>query len=428
MSLYGKLCIDKKVSEKEEKNNISKWVHIPDELLELIMKRLCLMDYLALRTICTPWRSTVTKAMANKHCCPLSELPLIVLLSDEEVLFSLRTEREHCPKVSIFESRKITCYGSVEGWMIMCDYVKKNSLSIFFKNPVTNSRVSISSPLDYPSNSPIQGKKLCLSKMVASSGPDCYKSNDFLAALFNDFLHIAFYSLFDKSWNMIKPDQDSGVAFLDIEIMGSKLYVRTSKPLNSIIVYDLKDFSSGSSPKTKVLAMLPQRSTPHVPRIIDNQHHVSGCAFCSLAKHETLDQLFLIYMICNITYRSADVGYLNMPKEYVIPPEITGVEVFKIDINKEPIKWIKCERLDDDVIFVSGVKSMVMSRTSLNCPQALIRENNVYFALSFKCPSDPWQGNLLGIKHLTDSSIKYFSIEKSNHSKVLYPFWFIPSI
>ncbi|XP_057418553.1 uncharacterized protein LOC130712751 [Lotus japonicus] len=419
---------NKNVNGKEEKNDINKWAHLPDEILELIMKRLCLNDYLALRTICSPWKRIVTNAITIKHCCPLREPPLIVLNSNKQVLFSLRTEREHYPKRSIYESTHIACLGSHEGWMIMSDHVEMGILSVFFFNPVTNRRVSVPPRLYFPSNSPIQDEVLFIRKMVASSGPDCCKPGCYLAGLFNDHCHIAFYKLFDKSWNLIETEKDSGVHFMDLEIMGSKLYVRTGKPLDSILVYDLTDSSNGS-PKAEVLAMLPQRSTPFVSRMIDNQRHDSGYNVFSLAKHETLAQLFLINIFCNIIYRSEDIGYLNMLKEYVTPPEITGIEVFKMDMNKEPIKWIKCDRLDDDVIFVSGVKSMVMSRTSLNCTQALIRENSVYFAFKFNCPSVPWQGGaLLGIKHLTDSSIKYFSIEESNHSKVPFPFWFVPSI
>ncbi|XP_057444009.1 uncharacterized protein LOC130736182 [Lotus japonicus] len=258
---------------------------------------------------------TVTNAIANQHCRPLPEPPLIVL---EQVLFSLRTELEHCPKRSIYESRSITCLGSHDGWMIMSDHVAMGTLSVFFFNPVTNRRVSVPPRLYFPSNSPIQAKVLFIRKMVASSGPDCYKPDCYLAGLFNDHCHIAFYKLFDRSWNLIETEKDSGVHFMDLEIMGSKLYVRTDKPLNSTMLYDLKD-----SPKAEVLAMLPQRSTPYVSRMIDNQRHDSGYTVFSLAKHETLDQLFLINIICNIIYRSEDVGYLNMLKEYVTPPEIT---------------------------------------------------------------------------------------------------------
>ncbi|XP_057430180.1 uncharacterized protein LOC130723226 [Lotus japonicus] len=385
------------------------------------MKRLCLKDYLALRTICSPWRSTVTKAIANKHCYPLPELPLIVLRSKEQILFSLRTESEHYTKVPIFESTKITCHGSVEGWMIMSNYVKQGSLLIFFFNPVTNRRVSISSPLYFPSSSPIQANKLLMGKMVASSAPDCHKSGCYLAGLLNDCCHIAFYRLFDKSWNMIESDRKLGVSILDLEIMGFKLYVSTVKQ-DSILVYDLQDSGDGL-PKPKMLVMHPQTSAPFASRIIDNQRHVSGGAIFYMAKHETLEQLFLISMIVTASYKLEDVGHLNRIKEFVTAPEMTAVEVFKLNMNKEPIEWIKCESLDDNAIFISHCKSMVMSRTSLNRTQeSTIRENSIYFAFQFKCPTDPWKGARLGIKHLTDSGIKYFSVAAS------HPMWFVPSI
>ncbi|XP_057430190.1 uncharacterized protein LOC130723233 [Lotus japonicus] len=405
---------------KEEKKDINLWAHLPNEILELIMKRLCLKDYLALRTICSSWSSTVTNAIANKHCCPLPELPLIVLRSKGQI-FSLRTEREHCLKISIFESTKIICHGSVEGWMIMSDYVNNGSLLIFFFNPVTNRRVSVSSPLYLPSISPIPSNQLFMLKMVASSPPDHHKSGCYLAGLLNDCCHIAFYRVFDKSWNMIEIDRILGDHFSDLEIMGFKLYASTVKP-DSILVYDLKDFGDGL-PKPKVSVMYPQTSTPFASRIIDNQRHVSGGAIFYMAKHETLEQLFLISMIVTASYKLEDVGHLNRIKEFVTAPEMTAVEVFKLNMNKEPIEWIKCESLDDNAIFVSRCKSMVMSRASLNSTkESTIGENSVYFALQFKCPTDPWKGARLGIKHLTDSGINYFSAAAS------YPMWFVPSI
>ncbi|XP_057418488.1 uncharacterized protein LOC130712684 [Lotus japonicus] len=209
--------------------------------------------------------------------------------------------------------------------------------------------------------------------------------------------------------------------------MGSKLYVSTDEDFHySILIYDLKDFGNGS-PKPKVSVMVPEASTPYVSRIVDSHRHDSGYAYGCLAKHESLEQLFLIYIMCNVIYKPEHVDSWN--PEFVTSPKITAVEVFKLDMNKEPLQWIKCQSLDDNVIFVSGITNMVISRAALSSTdQELIRENSVYFAISFQCPSDPWQGVRLGVKHLTDSSIKYFSVEKSNHSDVPYPFWFVPSI
>ncbi|XP_057445008.1 uncharacterized protein LOC130737274 [Lotus japonicus] len=417
------------ISRKVSKQETNKWTHLPQDILEQIMKRLCLTDYLTMRAICSSWRSTVTNAIANKYCHPLPELPLVVFISHEQTFFSLKNERGYCPKSSLFDSTSIFCHGSIEGWMILSNYNEDNSLSFTFFNPVTTGSVSVPPPLYFPFNTQIQDMKLSMGKMVVSSTPDGYDSDCFLAGLCNDFCHIAFYRLFDESWNMIEIEKDSVFHFLDIEIMGSKLYVRTNRPLNSMLVYDLKDSTNGS-PKHKVLSVLPEKSTPQISRTIDSQRHISGHAFCRLAKHEKLKQLFLIYVICSAVYKPEDVNYMNMVTKFVNSPDITGVEVFKLDMNKEPIAWTKCESLDDNVVFVSYCKSMVMSRAAFNSThKSIIRENSVYFALSFECLTDPCQDIQFGIRHLTDSSsTKYFSVEKSDHSDVPYPFWFVPSI
>lgn len=422
----------RKVREKEENEKNNKWKHLPDDVMELIMKRLCLQDYLALRKICSPWRSIITNAIANKHCCPLSELPLVLLDSEGLSLFSLRTEREFFPKRSLFDRTKMTYHGSLEGWMILSfDHNKsKGSLSFSFFNPVTNHKVSVPSPFYFPSNSQIQAKDFFIGKMVASSTPNssCYKSDCYLAGLLYDRCHIAFYMLFDDSNSWYVIESDSGVHFEDLEIMGSKLYVMTDESLNSILVYDLKNFIDGSA-KPKVLTMLPQKPTQYLSRTIHNQSHISGLTYSFLAKHQSSEQLFLTFLICSAVYKHEHVNpSTNIVTKFVFTPEITAVQVFKLDMKKEPIAWIKCESLDDNVVFVSCDTSMVMSRASLNSPQESIRENSVYFALSFDCVTDPWEDTRLGIMNLTDSSIKYFSIEKSSHSAGTYASWFVPSI
>jgi hypothetical protein len=109
---------------------------------------------------------------------------------------------------------------------------------------------------------PVRGDiKPPLSKMVASSIPNCDGSSDcHLVGLFNDFRHITIYKLFDKSWTIVESDKYSGSSFIDKEIIGTKLYVISSSNSiwvsDSILVYCLKDSINGP-PKAKVLAKCP---------------------------------------------------------------------------------------------------------------------------------------------------------------------------
>ncbi|XP_061343747.1 uncharacterized protein LOC133289765 [Gastrolobium bilobum] len=412
------------LSGKEEKKHECTWTSLPDDIMELIMKRLCLKDFLGLREICTPWRDTVANAIANKHCHPLPELPVIVLFKYQEssTVFSLRTESLVYPKRPLFE--KLQILGSVEGWMIVSEYCKvsSRSVTIFFINPVTNARVFVPSVLNFPTNSPLPAaNKKLIQKMVASSKPDCLDC--FLVCLFCDECHIRFCRLSDKSWTTIEADKDAGVHFMDVEIIDTKLYART---FNSILVWDLQDSSDYPS-KPKVLAMLPPRP-PLVLTVTGNQRFVRGKVLTCLAKDDASGDLFLIHRFCNLAYETQNVGYLNTITKFVTPPEMTRVEVFKLNtISTETNnQWIKVDNMGDCVLFVSHFKCMVMSRAALNSSEELIKENSIYFAFSYPCAGDTWAGIQLGMICLTDNNIKYFTLEKSSPRP--FPFWFVPSV
>ncbi|KAJ1378807.1 hypothetical protein SESBI_47479 [Sesbania bispinosa] len=384
-------------------------LNIIDDLRRLIFKiaswcseRLCLKDYLGLREICSSWRAIVNDAIAKKHCYPLPEMPLIVLISKDSqaTLYSLMTECERFPKIPIFK-KKQNIHGSVEGWLIVSENAQVDSASIFLFNPVTNSRVSVPSKLNFPSNSPF----------------------------------FPVYRLFDdQSWTIIETDQGSEVHFMDIEFVGMKLYVKTDSSSNGTLVYDLKDSTNGP-PRPKLLAALPVIDPPPLSYRIGNIRHNKGNIMRCLAKDEALGELFLIQMFCNSVHEIQKVGYLNIVTEYVSPPQIKAVEVFKLDTSKEPSQWLKLEktkdmRLNDLVVFVSGCKGIVMSRAALNSStQGSFPGNGVYYAFKHRCSiDDPWRGFQLGMISFTDNSSKFFSVEKSNHFDVPYPFWLAPSI
>ncbi|XP_004492488.1 uncharacterized protein [Cicer arietinum] len=397
-----------------EQNSI--WKNIPVDILEQIMKHLPHREYLALRAICYPWWISVSNVMAKDNCHPLTELPLVLLRNEDSMFYSLSTESLHRPKTQLLKRTQF-CHGSFEGWLIMGDYTVytvEGFATFFFLNPVTNVRIMIPSKLYFPSNS-----LLYVEKMVASSKPgsDCY-----LAGLLDDFCHIAIYKPFDNSWTIIEPDKDSGIYFVEVEIIGTKLYVTTDKTSQSILlVYDLKDWTNGP-PKAEMLAKLP-KLRPLVSSISGNHCIEIDHTICYLAKDEVSRELYLIYMICNVEYTTLH----NYVLTYVEPPEVTTIEVYKLDMNKEPIGW-QSVRLDDRVAFVSSCKSMVMSRDKLNYSKELIRGNSIYFGFILKCIVNPWLGLKLGMFCLNDSSIKYFPLKTSNHCCAPDPVWFVPSL
>jgi len=395
-----------------EENNIL--TNLPVDVLELIMKRLHLKDYLGLRETCRSCRRTISNFIENKCCCHLPELPLVFLKSKKSrFVFSLSTKSLHCLRTPQL-GRNNRCLGSIEGWLIVGDFSEKGFAKIFFSNPVTDVRMTIPSKLHLPSSAQCDGI-LPVRKMVASSKPNCDGSDCYLVSLFSDYCHIAIYKLIEKSWTIVEPDKDLRTYFTDLEIVGSKLYV-TDLSSHSILVYDLKDSINGP-PKAKVLVELPE--------IRPQESN-----YCSrfLAKYEALRELYIIYMHTNGECETQDVVSvrLKIARSFVRPPQISIFEVFRLDMDKDPIGWQNV-KLEDRVFFVSRYKSMVMSRDEQNCNKELIG-GSIYFADTFPCPKNPWSGLEFGIFCLTDSSIKYFHAETSKHGVVPLPLWFVPSL
>ncbi|CAJ2670828.1 uncharacterized protein LOC123892462 [Trifolium pratense] len=395
----------------------------PVDVLEVILKRLPLKDYLVLRTICHYCRKTISNVIENKQCCHLPEQPQVFLQSNNSrFFFSLSTKSvHHLGTPPLLRTNR--CVGSVEGWLIVNDYSEKGFAKFFFLNPVTKVRILIPSKLSLPSNSNVGSNGItCVRKVVASSKPNCDKSDCYLVGLLSDFCHIAIYKLFDKSWNIVESDKDSGSYFKDVEIIGTKLYVNDSCS-NSLLVCDLKDATNGL-PKAEVLVKIPEI------RLSDSSI-ISTHAYCFLAKNEALRELYIIYLSIfakpEYDTQHAAADRLRIITSYADPPKITGFKVLKLDTSKDPIEWQNV-KLEDRVAFVSGWNTMVMSRDQLSCNEELTRGNRIYFAVHFRCPTDPWPGLQLGMFDLTDSSFNYFPVETSKDDDVPYPLWIVPSV
>ncbi|AES79567.2 F-box protein [Medicago truncatula] len=382
----------------EEKNILT---NLPVDVLERIMKRLPLKDYLRLRAICRSCRETVSNIIENKHCSPLPELP------------SLTTKSLHYLRTSLLNDD--ICIGSIEGWLIVCDNFGKGFAKFFFLNPVTNVRITIPSKLQFPSSAQYDGI-LPVKKMVASSKPNCDGSDCYLVCLLTDCCHIAIYKLFDKEWTIVESDKDSATNFTDIEIISTKLYV-TNSSSNSILVYDLKDSTNGP-PKAEVLGEFPRRP--------------AGLSVYSgfLAKDKTLRELYFISMFYNgeIETQQHVSDRFKVISAFSKPPQVTSFEVFKLDANKSPIGWQNV-KLEDRVAFLSNWNSMVMTRDELNYSEELVRGNSVYFAITFPCPRlNPPLSLEFGMFCLNGSCIIYLPKETLQHGDVPYPLWFVPSL
>ncbi|KAK7287217.1 hypothetical protein RIF29_00354 [Crotalaria pallida] len=430
MGQEGPILLRYKNKAKQNIQSGNKWTHLPSDILEMIMKRLKLIDYLGIQAVCSTWRAAITRAIANKHCHPLPELPLVFLTPRNkhvlpDMFFSLNTEQVcSLRRNNTLLERHHQCHGTVGGWMILSANLILGAKTIFFLNPVTNDVVMVPSPLYLPSESPIPKRsELRMGKMVASCSPKC--EDCVVVGRFTDYAHIAYFRVHsDKSWTMIEAQEDTGY-ILEFEIFDDKLYVITNKLNDDMLVYDLQD-SSDDPPKLKVLGQIPLIWPLHNLSRHDNQILVNGNVFYYLTRGQASEELLLIYLYHNFVFEAGNIGYMNIIKHYVRPPQITKCEVFKLDTGNDN-KWVKLDHLGDRVIFLGLYNSLVMSRAALNSMEELVTENIVYFAGYSPCPKNPWLSTRLGKLCLTDNTIRYISLEQFGNKIDAIPYWFVPS-
>ncbi|KAI4305156.1 hypothetical protein L6164_028542 [Bauhinia variegata] len=160
------------VTKSGEVTQNSNWSNLTRDIAESILKRLCLQDYLQFGAVCKSWQTIVIDTIETKQCLParLAQLPVMIASRAENGLVASNAS------------------------------IDPNSSPFFFLNTVSNVRVNLPSALTIPQQ--VNSDNIPFDKMVASSSPsskDC-----FIAGRFEDFQHIAFCMLGDKSWTIIK--------------------------------------------------------------------------------------------------------------------------------------------------------------------------------------------------------------------------------
>ncbi|KAL6143344.1 hypothetical protein ACLB2K_054039 [Fragaria x ananassa] len=131
-------------SKKHDLNQGRKLLkQVPDEIMELILQRLSIFEYLAFRQVCHPWRAL------SKRCPPAPHLPWLLFnshpyyIQDQCFVSCLSDPRIHTldSPMLFLESR---CLGPDEGWLIMAALVRRLSPVVnYLLNPITGSRVEL---------------------------------------------------------------------------------------------------------------------------------------------------------------------------------------------------------------------------------------------------------------------------------------------
>ncbi|KAI4354400.1 hypothetical protein L6164_003265 [Bauhinia variegata] len=424
--------IRKKVQkdQEEERNQDGKgekrhvWQDLPAQLLELILQRLSIIDYLQCRAVCLSWRIMV----ASKRCPPTPQFPFVLLFppkySDEDYhLLSLSEDR--LSTVRTKWPSCVVCAGSVEGWLIMnfIDYCTKDHILhsfTYFLNPVSGARIMLPATSISLLRKPYPKSEITIPcKAVASSIPDfpnCRVAT-ILYCVNTKKQQLALCQVTDKSWTVINVSEGAG-CFWDIAFYDDKLYAVTRNSSDLVMVFDLGD---PNAVMTK-LVMLDPKPVPRVGvrLIYDELAHRTDTERILVVKDNTIDELLLVFHLVDYIVRLDKIS-----REYVLPPQTKGFRVFKLD--KRCSQWVEVDNLGDRALFLDKQSSKVIYVTKLNGSVESIKGNCIYFAFNFVCPADPSLARDIGVFSLTDRSIKHISLNPS--VQIQAPtLWFTPSL
>ncbi|KAK9289120.1 hypothetical protein L1049_017593 [Liquidambar formosana] len=418
----------------------SRWSdHLPEEVMELILQRLCLNDYLRFSAVCSSWRSVVAKAISNKRCRPTPHFPLIMF-----GVFAYKNLNARfldlCDKGRVSMPCRENlygryCCGSVEGWLILTDgfmwrpegffnfwspssLFKFEMVNNYFFNPVTGAKVML------PSQSTIPIRRSYISvyffvKVVASSvptNPNCVVVG---ICRFNGML--VFCRPSDKAWTLTQTS-----CLLDVVIHGGKVFgITSSRAAHFIVVIDLLGAAPGCILKPK--------------RFLIPQPQIDAYAFCRrqgytrvatnkdlihLVQDFASGEVLMVVQTVDFVYKH-DSLVRPMFQDFIVPPKVKHFRVFKLDRSWP--RWIQVESLGDRILFVSFQASMCVSATSLSLADPTIRGNCIIFAYDYICRVSPSSGCDVGVFYLADESFRRLPTSNCAPS-VFHPIWFTPNL
>lgn len=451
--------IQKHYSESTEDS--SRWSReLPEDIMQLVLQRLCISDFFRCRAVCVSWKATVDMAIASKFCRPAPELPWLMLCShpfstkDNCVLSLTADQKFICKSNPTYNMKRGDCVGSIEGWLIMADsalwrpegfmkpwsfYVynhESNTFSIdyFFLNPLSGARVMLpSSQSTLPchcTNDPC----FWIVKVVASSVPT--SQHCFVASLCRKG-HLAFSRPNDKSWTLIDQREARELHFRDIEIIDGKIYAATREASEFLMVFDVQ-YGNGPPYRFERLVMLEPSPVSNMfldIRTINGVQFHTNFEVISLAKDSVSEELFMIF--CRIKFALAVdppfPWYVICGGDFVIPLQTRAFRVFKMEWKINGPQWVEVFDIGDRILFVAVAgNKMISTSDCLNyngLSDQTYERNCIYFAYHTPCLASPSTGPSFGVFSLTNRSIKHVPFAKEHSLTRLFsrPVWFTPN-
>ncbi|KAM5572474.1 hypothetical protein ABKV19_012501 [Rosa sericea] len=361
---------------------------IPNDVMGLVLQRLPRPDYIQCRDVCPTWRDIIDSSSAAPHHL----LPWLLL--DSKHLFFIK---DGC---LVSDHRKIStlvkprCVGSIEGWLIMHEYVKK---SRYFLNPITGARVIL------PSSKCIEKEKV-----VASSVPT-RREHCYVVSLNLLSGRLAFCRPTDQSWTPIEafePETENALDFRDVEIVAGKLYAATSSALEFLMVFDIN--LNGGVP-----SYTAERVVMHYPsdggiKLDYKMYFRTWYLVKDFESHE----LFLIL------------------RHTALAQVTEGFQVLKLEHcdSSGGARWVEIVDLGSRILFVSMLNNKCISseRGLSGSNDKTLERNCIYFAFDWhSTETSPIVD--FGVFSLTKRSVKPLSCPINHLSRELNQIvWFTP--
>ncbi|XP_004304961.1 PREDICTED: uncharacterized protein LOC101309469 [Fragaria vesca subsp. vesca] len=424
----------------------SRWSNnLPEEILHLVLQRLCIQNYVRCRSVCVSWRGIIDMAIASKCIRPAPQLPWLVLhvhrFSLKDTCFlSLSDQKTYKPNPT--HMNRLNCVGSIEGWLVMVDnagwhpeafmnlwsffihrrYSAYTTVNYFF-NPVSGVKLPSQSAIPWISGR--NHRPTFFYQVVASSVPT--SPHCLVAGLCSNGQGPT-----DKSWTPITGEEVRGLYFEAIEIIDRKIYAVTERSSMFIMVFDIQD-AHGSYPSYNTERLVILHPRPHSYRsfnlLADGVRHVTDIESNHLVKDSVSKVLFLI--LCCVRF-ACEVDPIVPWHEIIddnntIPLKSDGFRVFKLEFNKGA-RWVQVDDFGDRILFMDRAGCKFIPASFNN--KAVLTRNCICFAFDSPCCFATVSSSRrdFGVFSLTNKTIDQYAFPEDHSCTRLnaQPVWFTP--
>lgn len=312
--------------KRQKVEKVVTWSELPGELLNKILTKLRLNDYLNFRLVCATWREAVKQQLSECKDPTLLMLPYCI---DEQMHYSFV-----CPfndrwyQINKFKfDIEYKCLGSFHGWLLMINVYSLDT--IFFINPFTGVQINL----------PQWDRTNDIYKVAFSSAPTNPKCCTVVIPDTSSRTSFKFCRVGDEEWTEVESDSSK---LKDALFCRGKLYLLCSEKPRSSTRSTAAVANTTTHLKLEYLG-LPDRLSYYDPCLVESEGEI-------LLVEKSPDTIYGLE--CTIqTYKFI---------------------VFKLDLSAS--SWAKMKKIDNRVLFMGRCSSVSFSATELGC-----RENQIYF-------------------------------------------------